>query len=184
MKRLTLLLILLLFFVPSCTRESPSVDYVWTGQERITHLVPICVIWYKKVPPPLDAWKPHKAFSQADANDMRNIILSLTRPEKKEPNTNLKTKDKLSLIFYNGFPDKLKVREVYFEIKDQTFIGPLGESNNLAKILIEKREIPSGFYYPYKDLGANHYRDSFHRILSVLKSQESFPMNAEGLKPE
>lgn len=172
MKRFKFLSILLLLFLSSCTKESSKVNYIWTGQERITYFVPVCIVWYKQVPAPLDAWRPYKAFSQADANDMRNIILQLTRPEKKVPNPNLKTKDKLSLIFYNGFPEKLTVREVYFQIKEETFIGPLGKSDNLAKILLEKQEIRSGFYYPYKDLGAGHYRDDFERILRIRESHQ------------
>jgi len=170
-----------LLFSLSCTTESPKVNYIWTGQERITHFVPVCIVWYKQLPWTEAVWKPYKAFSQTDAEQMREIILQLTRPEKKEPNPDLKTKDKLSLIFYNGFPEKLIVREVYFQIKDNIFIGPLGKSDSLAKILLEKQEIRSGFYYPYKELGASHYRNSFHRI---LKSQESLRKQAERLKAE
>lgn len=181
MKRLMILLIFLSCFLPSCGKKLPEVSYIWTGQEEIRHYVPACIIWYKQVPPPLDAWRPYKAFSQVDANDMRNIILRLTEPEEKESNPNIESKDKLSLVFYNGFPEELTVREVYFKMQNQTFIGPLGKSNSLAKILLERKEVQSFFYYPYSDLGASHYRESFHRI---LKSQESLRKQAEQLKTQ
>jgi len=172
---------LLLVFLTSCNYEAKKTDYIWTGQEYIRNLTPACIIWYKKVPPPIDAWRPYKAFSQTDANDMRQIVLGLARPEEKDPNPNIESKNKLSLIFYNGFPEKLTVREVYFEIKDQTFIGPLGKSDTIAKILLERQEVRSLFYYPYKDLGAGHYLDNFERILQINESNQKL---AEKLKAE
>ena len=172
---------LLFFFLASCNYETKKIDYIWTGQEYIRNLIPTCIIWYKKVPPPIDAWRPYKALSQTDANDMRQIVLGLTRPEEKYPNPNIESKNKLSLIFYNGFPEKLTVREVYFEIKDQTFIGPLGKSDTIAKILLERQEVRSLFYYPYKDLGAGHYLDNFERILQINESNQKL---AEKLKAE
>jgi hypothetical protein len=181
MKRFTILLIFLLCSLSSCGVKPPEVKYNWTGQEEIRNLVPTCIVWYKQVPPPVDAWRPYKAFSQEDANDMRNIILELTSPEKKEFNPNIESKDKLSMIFYNGFPEKLTVREVYFQIKDKTFIGPVGRSDRLAKILLEKKEVRSGFYYPYRELGSSHYSDSFHRI---LESQDFLRKQVKQLKVE
>ena len=182
MKRLLIgSLMILSVLMVSCKEEPKKFDYIWTGQEGIRHFVPVCNIWYKQVPPPLDAWRPYKAFSQADANDMRNIILRLTRPEKKESNPNIESKDKLSLVFYNGFPEELTVREVYFEIQNQTFIGPLGKSNTLAKILLKKEEVRSRFYQPYKNLDPTHYRDSWER---VLKTQESLRKQVEQLKAQ
>ncbi|MHC4463560.1 MAG: hypothetical protein ACYS30_19325 [Planctomycetota bacterium] len=181
MKRIIVILIALSLFMASCKEEPKKMDYTWNGQEEIRGWVPVCIVWYKKVPPPVDGWRPYKCFSQADAEKMRTIILRLTRPEKKEPNPAIQSKDKLSLIFYNGFPEKLTVREVYFQIKEETFIGSLGKSDNIAKILLEKQEIRSGFYYPYKDLGPGHYHDHFER---VLKSQESLRKQAERLKAE
>lgn len=181
MKRITIPLIILLYFLSSCSKKPPEINYNWTGQEEIRHLVPTCIVWYKQVPPPIDAWKPYKAFSQADANEMRNIILLLTKPEDKDPNPNLKAKDKLSLIFYNGFPEELTVREVYFEIQNQTFIGPTGKTERLAKILIEKGEVRSRFYQPYKNLDPTHYHDSWER---VLKAQESLREEVEQLEAQ
>lgn len=181
MKRLLISSLMLLVLVASCKEEIKKVDYTWIGQEGIRHFVPVCIVWYKQLPWADPVWKPYKCFSQTDAEQMREIILQLTRPEKKEPNPHLRTKDKLSLIFYNGFPEKLKVWEVYFEIKDQTFIGPLGESDILAKILLERQEVRSLFYYPYSDLGAGHYNDDFERILQINESQQKL---AEKLKPE
>jgi len=172
MKRFKFLLSLVLIFSSSCTKESTKVNYIWTGQERITHFVPVCIVWYKQLPWTENVWKPYKAFSQADAEQMREIILQLSKPERKEPNPNLKTKDKLSLIFYNGLPEKLTVREVYFEIKDKTFIGPVGKSDELAKILLERQEVRSLFYYPYDELGAGHYNDDFERILQINESNQ------------
>lgn len=171
MKRLLISLLMLLVLMASCKEEPKKFDYTWTGQEEIRHYVPACIIWYKQVPPPLDAWRPYEAFSQTDANDMRNIILLLISPEKKEPNPNIKSKDKLSLIFYNGFPEELTVREVYFGIQDKTFIGPTGKSGKLAKILLEKEKVRSFFYYPYKGLGPSHYLDRWERILESFRKQ-------------
>ena len=181
MKQFKVLLILLMLFVSSCTKEPKKVNYIWTGKEVISHFVPVCVVWYRQLPWSEIAWKPYKAFSQADANDMRQIVLGLIRPEEKEPNPNIESKDKLSLIFYNGFPEKLTVREVYFEIREQTFIGPLGKSDTIAKILLERQEVRSLFYYPYRDLGAGHYLDNFERILQINESNQKL---AEKLKAE
>jgi hypothetical protein len=179
MKRFRLLLIFLMLFSSSCTKEPPKAAYTWTGQEQITHLVPVCIVWYNRLPRPETIWRPYKAFSQEDANDMRNIILNLVSPEKKESNQILENKDKLSLIFYNGFPEKLTVREVYFEIKDHTFIGPRGKSDVIATILLDRKEIRPGFYSPYSDLDPIHYRDFFYRILD---SQESLRKQSEEMK--
>ena len=143
--------------------------------------MPVCIVWYKQLPWADPVWKPYKCFSQTDANGMRNIILLLTKPEAKDPNPNLKAKDKLSLIFYNGFPEELIVREVYFEIQNKTFIGPTGKSKKLAKILLEKEEVRSHFYQPYKNLDPIHYHDSWER---VLKSQESLRKQAEQMKAQ
>ncbi len=170
MKRFAVLLIILLVSLSSCKKEPKKIDYIWTGQERISHLVPVCIVWYKKVPPPTDSWRPYKTFNQNDANDMREIILQLLKPEEKEPNPNLITEDKLSLIFYNGFPEKLTVREVYFEIKDQTFIGPTGKNNKLGQILLAKQEVRKHFYRPYSELGAGHYNEDFYRIMVMCET--------------
>ncbi len=184
MKRLLISLLMPLVLMASCKEEPKKFDYTWTGQEEkgIRDLVPVCIVWYKQLLRVDPVWMPYKCFSQTDANDMRNIILLLTSPEKKEPNPNIKSKDKLSLIFYNGFPEELTVREVYFEIQDKTFIGPTGKSGKLAKILLEKEKVRSRFYGPdYKNLGPSHYLDRWERI---LKSQESLRKQAEGLKAE
>jgi len=180
MKRLLISLLMLLVLMASCKEEPKKFDYTWTGQEEkgIRYFVPVCIVWYKQLLRVDPVWKPYKCFSQTDANDMRNIILRLTSPEKKEPNPNIKSKDKLSLIFYNGFPEELTVREVYFEIQDKTFIGPTGKSGKLAKILLEKEKVRSRFYYPYKNLGPTHYLDRWERILESLRKQ------AERLKAE
>jgi hypothetical protein len=181
MKVLTILLITLSVFISSCQEEPKKIDYTWIGKEEIRHFVPVCVVWYKKVPQLIDAWRPYKAFSQTDANEMREIILQLLRPEEREPNPGLRTNDKLSMIFYNGLPEKLTVREVYFEIKDKTFIGPVGKSDKLAKILLGRQEVRSSFYYPYKDLGPDHYLDHFYRLLD---SEEVARKQAEKWKAE
>jgi hypothetical protein len=171
MKRFTaILLTSLSAFLPSCEKKAAEINYLWTGQEEIRHFVPVCIVWYKSVSVPDEAWRPYRAFSQSDANDMRSIILRLTDPEKRQTNASIKSRDKLSLIFYNGFPKKLTVREVYFEIKDNTFVGPLGQSDTIAKILLSRKEVQPGFYYPYSELGASHYSNDFYRI---LRSQDS-----------
>lgn len=171
MKRFNVLFIILLVCVPSCKKQpEPQIDYIWIGQADrwdIANRVPVCIIWYKYVQPPTNAWKPYKTFNQNDAHHMREIILQLLKPEKNEPNPNLRTQDKLSLIFYSGSPEKLTIREVYFEIKGKTFIGPSGKSDKLGKILSEQQETQSIFYYPYSELGAGHYEDDFERILQI-----------------
>jgi len=161
----------LLLFLSSCDKKPQPVDYVWTGQGGISQLVPVCIVWYKKVPPPTDAWRPYKTFNQNDANDMREIILQLLRPEEEEPNLGcLRTNDKLSLIFYNGLPEKLTVREVYFEIKDQIFIGPTGKSNKLEQILLAKQEVRKHFYHSYSELDAGHYNEDFYRMMVIRET--------------
>ena len=165
------ILFLLLLFLSSCKKQEPKINYVWTGQESIRQDVPACIIWYKQISPSIDTWMPYKSFSQTEAELTREIILQLTAPEIKESNPELNTTDKLSLIFYNGFPEELKVREIFFELKNQTFIGPVGKSVVLAKILLERSQIRPSFYYPYKDLNPIHYRGDFERILKIDESK-------------
>lgn len=176
-KTIFTLLIVGMFFIPlSCKEEPKRINYTWTGQKSegdIAGLVPVCIIWYKYVQPPTDAWKPYKSFNQNNASDMREIILHLLKPEEKEINPNLRTQDKLSLIFYNGLPENLTVREVYFRIEGKTFVGPRGKSVELAKILSEQQEVQSLFYYPYSALGASHYGDHFERILQSMESNQN-----------
>jgi hypothetical protein len=185
MQRIFTLLIVGMVFIPSsCKKEPGKVSYTWTGQKSegdIAGFVPVCIIWYKYVQPPTDAWEPYKSFNQNNAFEMREIILQLLTPEEKEMNPNLRTNDKLSLIFYNGIPEKLTVREVYFKIDDKTFIGPRGKSSKIAKILSEQQEVRSLFYYPYSELDSVHYQDHFERI---LQSMESHQKRAEKLKAE
>ena len=168
-----LIFLIPLMFLSACTKKPPPANYVWTGQPEILNWVPVCIVWYKKAPDWAEgAWRPYKSFSQIEAHEMRKIIKLLAVPEIKDAIPNLKTEDKLSLIFYNGRPGSLTVREVYFEIKDKTFIGPLGKSDKLAEILFNQQEVPVVFYYPYNELGSMHYWDDFERILKIQQEQQ------------
>jgi hypothetical protein len=149
----------------------PEVNATWTGEEEIRQRVPVCIVWYKQLSWDEPVWRPYKCFSQADPNEMRMVISCLTVPEHKEPKPVQRTKDKLSLIFYNGFPEKLTLQEVYFEIKDQIFTGPVGKSEKLAKILLNRKEISAYFYYPYTDLGGMHYFPEQEQVWEVMELQ-------------
>jgi hypothetical protein len=179
MKRLTMLMVILSVFMFSCKKQAEperidyakKICYIWTGQTEeekwdLERQTPVCIIWYKYVQPPHPVWRPYKTFSQNDVNDIRAMLSQLLRPEKEESNPGLRTKDKLSLIFYSGGLETLRVREVYFEIKDQIFIGPTGRSNKLGRILLEKQEIDP--YFSDVNLvklgGPMPYREALYRM--------------------
>jgi len=151
-----------LLFLPSCKEQ----NYEWNEQESIQHYVPACIIWYKYVSSPIFAWRPYKSFDQTDSKQMRKILLHLITMEKQDVNIDFIMRDKLSIIFYNGFPEELTIREINFDIEDGIFISPFGKSKKLGDIILHKEDILPQFYYPYKELDPSYYLDNFERILN------------------
>jgi len=171
MKRLVLILVVLLVFLPSCEKRPEKVKE-WTGLSSISPrlMPPVCAVWYK--PGPL-GWLTNKCFAQGD--ELREII-KLLRDEKESelPKTSFEGTQKLSLIFYKGNPKTLAVREFYFDLRNGTFVWAYGRSQRLGRILTEKESW--GDYY----LDPND-PDLIKRI---KESQESLRNQIEQLRAE
>jgi hypothetical protein len=111
---------------------------IWNGQDIILgqSAYPVSIILFKESATNL--WVPYKSFDTAD--EIKRTINLLDKPEANEPMPELRTRNKLSLIYYLGEPAFLRVIEVYFDINDGVFIGPKGKSHELGKILTDKKE--------------------------------------------
>jgi hypothetical protein len=152
---LTALSILILIKV----EEKPDIYkevILWNGQNKNIEDIrflgrPVCVIWYKLWLN--DDWVPYKGFTHG--RDIGYFGRYLAEPEVKEPNPHLKTKNKLSLFYYRGVPARLRVVDVYFDLEDTTFVGPLGKSQMLGELLCKKEKSEFLFYAelspPYDD---------------------------------
>jgi hypothetical protein len=142
---------------------SQKVNYTFLHAEpEMQSKVPVQIIWYKKIEFN-NAWKPYKELNQQQASDMRKVILYLieSKISSKDP---VQAKNKLSILFYNGYPEQLTVREVYFDISENI---PM----SLLKILEKQEQIESLYYYPYINLGPDHYTEYFERIHQSQKKE-------------
>jgi hypothetical protein len=138
LKKMTFVLIIGMVFLPSCEKKHRQPVRVWDGKYDTlgSWEYPVCIIWFRESARNL--WTPYKAFDTAD--EIRNIINSIDRPDVNEPLPELRTRNKLTLIYYLGEPAFLRAVEVYFDVNDGVFIGPRGQSRNLGQMLLEKEE--------------------------------------------
>lgn len=136
-KILFLLLIIGIIFCPSCKKNCGETVSIWNKQNKLDYKgFPVSIIWFKESAS--DLWTPYKGFNKA--NEIKSIIQLLDKPEINEIQPELKTRNKLSLIYYLGKPESLRIIELYFDINDGLFIGPKGKSPELGKLMITKEE--------------------------------------------
>jgi hypothetical protein len=142
MKRLIFTIISIgLVFLSSCQR-GPSY-LVTDNTEEIKNLTPACIIWYK---PGKTGCEVNKSWSQED--EMNKIKELLIKADKTMVYT--VGEYKLSLIFYDGYPENLKLYEVRFTLTGKSFRGSIGSSKELGEFLSEYKPeeriliIPSG----------------------------------------
>jgi len=164
-----------------CTKKEGSPPacrevILWNGQNAfLGHKgYPVSIVWFRESA--RDLWTPHKGFNQA--SEIKSIINLLNVPEVNDPIPELRTRNKLSLIYYLGEPAFLRIVELYFDINDGVFTGPKGKSQELGKLLVAKEE--SGLArYRYH---VPPYDEAF--IDRVQESQARLRKQVEQLKAE
>jgi len=130
MKRLILILSILLagmVFLSSCHR-GPS--YLLTDDTaEIKNLTPACIIWYK---PGKTGGEVNKSWCQQDEmNKIRELLLNADKVIVYTVG-----EYKLSLMFYDGSPENLKLWEVRFTLLGKKgFWGSVGSSQELGELL-------------------------------------------------
>jgi hypothetical protein len=144
MKKLKILLTTLIIgsvFFSSCTKRPTKPDYMLDdGAPEIKSLPLECITWYKLGK---TGWEVNKSWGLDELDEMVRIKKLLTEPEKPYPYWDVY--HKLSLIFYDGNPENLKLWEVEFDIKGKTFTGSVGASQELGELLLKylkKEDIP------------------------------------------
>jgi len=170
MKNTCCLAILMPLFFSSCEKPRQLVEE-WKGQYAVFDLMPpVCAVWYR--PGPL-GWLPYKCFGQAaELRDIMNVLMWEGNSEIRTPD--FEGRYKLCLMFYKGMRETLALREVCFNLSDDTFVWPYGKSEKLGRILIEK-EVWGDYY------GRPHDANMANRI---KQSQEWIRKEVERLQTE
>lgn len=143
---------------------------LWNGQNKNIDDIrflgrPVCVIWYKLLSN--DDWAPYKGFTHG--RDIGYFGRCLAEPEVKDPNPHLKPKNKLSLFYYRGMKERLCVVDIYFDMEDTTFVGPLGKSRKLGELLCKKEK--SEFLF-YEELSPPYDDDYIKRVKESQRYQQ------------
>jgi hypothetical protein len=141
----------------SCKEKQQEQVKIWDGNNVVLKHkeYPKSVIWFKESAK--DMWIPYKGFCQA--KEIKKIIKFAEQPEIAELKSDLRAKNKLSLIYYEGVPEEiLRARnkhnlspvkgepvlltavEIYFDVNDGMFVGPKGRSQELGELLLSKEE--------------------------------------------
>jgi hypothetical protein len=189
MKKFILIFVICPLLLTSCKTKNDSKNIekqkesqvkVWDGKNLIfwQKRYPLSITWFKGEP---ESWVPYKAFD--DANELKGIVNLLDNPEVNEPLPNLKSRNKLSIIYYNGDPNYLNIVEVYFNLENNVFIGPKGKSKKLGDILVSKEESGLAKYrfmsQPFDENGVERFGKSqdFLREQVKIKSQKNRDSN-------
>ena len=92
----------------------------------------MCIVWYK---PGKTAWEVNKSWVIPDNIDEMNRIKGLLiKADKGFVYT--EGRHKLSLLFYDGYPENLKLWEVSFDlVGKRSFLGSVGSSKELGELL-------------------------------------------------
>ena len=115
-----------MIFLSSCQR-GPSY-LVTDNTTKIKSLAPACIIWYK---PGKTGYEVNKSWSQEDEMDkIKNLLIKADRVT-----VYTEGEYKLSLIFYDGYPENLKLWEVSFTLVGNSFVSSVGSSKELGKLL-------------------------------------------------
>lgn len=119
------------------TATQPLVLYGWESYSP----EPVCMVWYRPVP--VIGWTGHKRLCSKE--DLTTALRGLQEPEIEQPCSG--GDQKLSIFFYDGRAEGLCVREVFFRLDSDTFVGPLGRSRMLGQLLINAPQ-SQPFYAP------------------------------------
>ncbi len=171
LKKLIFISIIGIILLPSCQKKRREHVTVWDGQDTAlsSSEYPVSIIWFKESARNL--WTPYKGFNTAD--EIKNIINLIDRPEVNEPAPGLRTRNKLSLIYYLGEPAFLRAVEVYFDVNDGIFIGSRGKSQNLGQMLLTKEESGLSRYRfhtpPYDEAFIKRAEESEQYLQSELR---------------
>ncbi|HIJ52835.1 MAG TPA: hypothetical protein HPP66_06730 [Planctomycetes bacterium] len=168
MKRLIFPLIIGVVFLSSC-QKGPS--YLLTDESaELKKLTPVCIVWYK---PGKTAWEVNKSWVIPDNIDEMNRIKGLlTKADKAIVYT--EGRHKLSLLFYDGYPENLKLWEVSFDlVGKRSFLGSVGASKELGELLSKYMPEERGLVIPGMDP---------NRVKRIKEAQEQLRKQAEQLK--
>jgi hypothetical protein len=142
--------VLIILGCSSCQKKETQIVMpvqVWDGQNfhLTTEGFPLSIIW-------LMGKIPHKGFCQAQ--EIKEIIERLMNPEIAEAHSEqllaMETQNRLCLFYYRGGKYVSRVATVKFNIdKEGVFLGPLGKSPALGKLLQEKEESGMSRYALY-----------------------------------
>lgn len=115
---------------------------------ELKKLTPVCIVWYK---PGKTAWEVNKSWVIPDNIDEMNKIKGLlTKTDKAIVYT--EGRHKLSLLFYDGYPENLKLWEVSFElVGKKSFLGSVGGSKELGELLSKYLPEERGLFIPGMD---------------------------------
>lgn len=157
------ILMIVLVFLSSCAKR---LDYELVGNiAEIKKLTPVCIIWYK---PGKTGWEVNKFWGLNELDEMVRIKKLLTEPEKSYPYWD--PKYKLSLIFYDGNLENLKLWEVFFDIRGKTFVGSVGVSRELGELFSKYLEEEASPVLPGMD--PNRVKEVQERMRKKVKELE------------
>lgn len=131
MKRLifSMMLLIGMVFMFSCQQKPNCL--ITDDTAEIETLTPAYIIWYKLGK---TGWEVNKSWFQED--EMTKIKELLTKADKTMPYT--EGEYKLSLVFYDGRPENLKLWEVRFTlVGKRSFLSSVGSSRELGEFLSE-----------------------------------------------
>lgn len=168
MKHLILLLIIVAVFMFSCQKGPGCL--LKDESAELKKLIPVCIVWYK---PGKTAWEVNKTWVIPDNIDEMNKIKEFLN---KADNTIVYTegRHKLSLLFYDGYPENLKLLEVSFElVGKKSFLGSVGGSKELGELLSKYMPEERGSVIPGMDPS---------RVKRIKEAQDQLRKQAEKLK--
>jgi len=122
--------------LPSC-QKGPG--YLVTDAAEIKDMTPTCVIWYRSGGRVNKSW-----FQEDEVNKIKELLIgadkTLVYPGGEY---------KLSLIFYDGHPENLKLWEVSFTlVGKKSFLSSVGSSRELGELLSEYKPVIKSFADP------------------------------------
>jgi len=174
MKRLIFLILIIscIFFLSSCSKQK---DYLLTGKKaEIKDLTLVSIIWYKLG---TTGWEIVRTWDTNDP-DMKTIR-QLIMDAEGEGELPWRRWYKLSLFFYDGVPENLKLKEITFDFQEVSeknilFEGSVGASYPLGNLL-------SKYWFETRDSGVIPERKSMieesekaHRAaIKALKEKEA-----------
>jgi hypothetical protein len=124
-----LLFVIMLFgamILCSCQKVPGYV--VKDGVKEIANLTPISCIWYK---PGKTGWVSNKSWSQEEEiNKIKELLI-----KADQGRVYTEGEYKLSLIFYDGHVENLKLWEISFTLTGKSFRGDVGSSRELGELL-------------------------------------------------